>query len=497
MERLGPLLRISAGLVLLTSVILIGLDLAGFLPLPSNRVVEERVRLCETLAAQAAAAVEHDDFSAVRARLRTAVHRNADVLSAALRAVDGQFVVTAGEHRMLWNPEDPERSTATHVRVPLFRSGRPWGAIEVRFQSGASAGLLAALWQRPLVRILVLMGALSFVAYLLFMRRTLRHLDPSAVIPGRVQATLDVMAEGVLLLDKDERIVLANEAFAGCVGRSPASLRGVKASGLGWRVPRSREAARRFPWIDALRDSEAVTAIPLVLDVENEGSRIFMVNGCPILDGWDRAKGAIATFDDVTELEQNRVALEEALKMLEGSQEEIRVQNEELRALAQSDPLTGVPNRRAFLERFEVEFAAAKRQDDKLACVMADIDHFKRVNDTHGHKVGDEVIQRVAEAFRSALRDCDAVGRYGGEEFCIFLVGADDEAAVRMAERLRAKVSSPGFAQVSVTVSFGISSLAFGAGDPAELINQADEALYASKHAGRNRVTRWDERKSG
>jgi diguanylate cyclase (GGDEF)-like protein/PAS domain S-box-containing protein len=455
------------------------------------------VRICETLAAQAAAAVEHDDFSAVRATLRRAVHRNPDVLSAALRTLDEHLVVMAGEHQMLWNPEDPERSTPTHVRVPLFRSGRPWGAIEVRFQSEASAGLFAALWQRPLVRILVLTGVLGFVAYLLFMRRTLRHLDPSAVIPGRVQATLDVMAEGVLLLDKDERIILANEAFADCVGRSPASLRGVKASTLGWKVPRSREPARRFPWMDALRDSQAVTAIPLVLDVENEGSRIFMVNGCPILDGWERAKGAVATFDDVTELEQKRVALEEALKMLEGSQEEIRVQNEELKILALSDPLTGIPNRRAFLDRFEVAFMAAKSQGDELACVMADIDHFKKVNDTQGHKIGDEVIQRVAEMFQSALRDCDAVGRYGGEEFCVFLAGADAEAAVRMAERLRTKVSSPGFARVPVTVSFGVSSLASGAGDPAELINQADEALYASKHAGRNRVTRWDEGMAG
>jgi diguanylate cyclase (GGDEF)-like protein/PAS domain S-box-containing protein len=497
MERLGPLLRISAGLVLLTSVILIGLDIAGFLPVPSNRAVEERVRLCETLAAQAAAAVEHDDFAAVRSTLRTTVRRNTDVLSAALRTADGRLVVVAGEHRMLWSPDDPERSTATHVRVPLFRSGGPWGTIEVRFQSPESAGLLAALWQRPLVRILVLMGALGFVAYLLFMKRTLRHLDPSAVIPGRVQTTLDVMAEGVLLLDQDERIVLANQAFADCVGRSPASLLGVKASGLGWKVPHSRDDARRFPWVDALRDSEAVTAIPLVLDVENEGSRVFMVNGCPILDGWERAKGAIATFDDVTELEQKRVALEEALKMLEESQEEIQVQNEELKVLAQSDPLTGVPNRRSFMERFEVAFSAAKRRDDQLSCVMADIDHFKQVNDDHGHVVGDEVIRRVAEALGATLRSTDAVGRYGGEEFCIFLVGADAAAGEQVAERLRAKIDSPGFARIPISVSFGVSSLAFGAVNLGELIDQADEALYASKRAGRNRVTRWDEREAG
>jgi diguanylate cyclase (GGDEF)-like protein/PAS domain S-box-containing protein len=493
-ERLGPLLRISAGLVLLTCTILIGLDLAGLLPVPADRAVEERVQLCETLAAHAAAAVEHDDFASVRATLRTTVYRNPDVLSAGLRTANGRLTVAAGEHRMLWSPDSSEGSTATHVRVPLFRSGGPWGTIEVRFRSPASVGLLAALWQRPLARILLLVGGFGFVAYLLYMRRTLRHLDPSAVIPGRVQATLDVMAEGVLLLDQDERIVLANQAFADYLGRSQAALFGVKASELGWKTPHAREAVRRFPWVDAVRDAEALTAVPLLLDVERQGARVFMVNSCPVLDGWGRAKGAIATFDDVTELEQKRVALEEALKMLEESQEEIRIQNEELKVLARSDPLTGIANRRSFLERFEVEFAAASRQSEPLACVMVDIDQFKQVNDTHGHVLGDEVIRRVADVLGSGLRDTDSVGRYGGEEFCIFLSGADAAAAAAVAERLRSKIDSPGFARVPITVSFGVSSSSFGAETLAELIDQADEALYASKHAGRNRVTRWDER---
>jgi diguanylate cyclase (GGDEF)-like protein len=142
--------------------------------------------------------------------------------------------------------------------------------------------------------------------------------------------------------------------------------------------------------------------------------------------------------------------------MLEESQEEIRVQNEELKVLALTDPLTGVANRRSFLERFEAEFGASKRRQGVLACVMADIDHFKQVNDVHGHVVGDEVIRRVAEALDSTLRASDAVGRYGGEEFCIFLSGANAEAAAAVAERLRSKIDTPGFARAPVTVSFGV-----------------------------------------
>jgi diguanylate cyclase (GGDEF)-like protein/PAS domain S-box-containing protein len=497
MERLGPLIRISAGLVLLTCVILIGLDLAGLLPVPSDRVTEERMRICETLATQAAGSVQRDDFASVRATLRTAVYRNPDVLSAGLRTADGRLALKAGEHQRLWSPENPDRSTATHVRVPLFRNGGPWGTIEVRFADLASHGFLAAVWQRPLARLLLLVGSFGFVAYLLFMRRTLRHLDPSAVIPGRVQATLDVMAEGVVLLDQDEKIVLANKTFSEFVGRSDAALFGVKASDLGWKMPHTREPARRLPWIDAVRDCEALTGVPLLLDTPDAGSRIFVVNGSPILDGWGHAKGAVATFDDVTELEHKRVELEEALAMLEESQEEIRTQNEELKVLAESDPLTGVANRRSFLERFELEFAAARKRGGALACVMADIDHFKKVNDTQGHVIGDEVIRRVAEALESTLRASDAVGRYGGEEFCILLAGADAEAAAAVSERLRSKIDTPGFARAPVTVSFGVSSSQLGARTLTELIDQADQALYASKHAGRNRVTRWDQRDDG
>jgi diguanylate cyclase (GGDEF)-like protein len=124
---------------------------------------------------------------------------------------------------------------------------------------------------------------------------------------------------------------------------------------------------------------------------------------------------------------------------------------------------------------------------------MVDIDFFKRVNDEHGHGVGDEVIQRVAEALKGAVRSSDAVCRYGGEEFCIALPVADIEAGAMVGERVRAKIASPGFARVPVTVSVGVASVGFGAESLLDLIGQADEALYASKHGGRNRVTRWDQ----
>ena len=129
------------------------------------------------------------------------------------------------------------------------------------------------------------------------MRRTLRHLDPSSVIPPRVKAALDVLAEGVILLDERERIVLANDAFAEQLGEPAEALMGMKASELPWRRPRSVEPLRDFPWMHALREGKAETGTPLVLD-SHGGQRTFSVNGAPILDGQGKPRGALATFDD-------------------------------------------------------------------------------------------------------------------------------------------------------------------------------------------------------
>jgi diguanylate cyclase (GGDEF)-like protein/PAS domain S-box-containing protein len=301
------------------------------------------------------------------------------------------------------------------------------------------------------------------------------------------------MAEGVLLLDQNERIVLVNSAFAKWVNRAPEDMLGEKASDFDWRAPGTGDAARDFPWRDALRDSKPVTGTPLLLAVEGGIDRSFAVNGSPVLDGWGRAKGVIATFDDVTELERKSNELADALVELEKTQDEIQLQNDELQVLATRDPLTGVANRRSFLEGIERDFVLAKREGRELSCIMVDIDHFKRVNDNHGHAVGDEVIRRVSEALTGTVRSTDAVCRYGGEEFCIALPDAAPEAACMVAERIRKRIESPGFSRVPVTASLGVASIQFGATKPNALINQADQALYASKGGGRNRVTRWDE----
>ncbi len=179
---------------------------------------------------------------------------------------------------------------------------------------------------------------------------------------------------------------------------------------------------------------------------------------------------------------------------LRSSRDELTDRNKELQYLATRDPLTSCLNRRTFFEIFDKQWTGAQRHQHSLSCFMVDIDHFKSVNDDHGHSVGDEVLRRVAKTIQKTARESDVVCRYGGEEFCVLLPETDTGRACQAAERIRRAIEGLEFENVSVTASLGVSSISLGAGDPQELLDQADKCLYIAKRAGRNQVIRWDER---
>ena len=143
-------------------------------------------------------------------------------------------------------------------------------------------------------------------------------------------------------------------------------------------------------------------------------------------------------------------------------------------------------------DHLTAEISRAKRAGKPVAVVLADLDHFKKVNDTHGHPAGDAILREAAARMRLALRAYDSIGRYGGEEFLIVLPDCDTDAAVIVAERARACVAAPmhvGDVDMPLSVSLGVASTRTAPEDPDGLIQAADDALYRAKAGGRNRVS--------
>ncbi|MFG2090467.1 MULTISPECIES: GGDEF domain-containing protein [unclassified Spirillospora] len=166
--------------------------------------------------------------------------------------------------------------------------------------------------------------------------------------------------------------------------------------------------------------------------------------------------------------------------------------HQQLQAAARTDAKTGLLNAAAWQREADTELSRAQRTHDAVALLLIDIDHFKRVNDTHGHLMGDQVLVGVASTLCHQLRDYDVVGRFGGEEFVVLLPGADTVEACRVAERLRGRVRRLAVpaeeGTVTVTVSVGVALFRTHGQDLLELLASADLALYRAKSSGRDRV---------
>lgn len=171
----------------------------------------------------------------------------------------------------------------------------------------------------------------------------------------------------------------------------------------------------------------------------------------------------------------------------------LRAQEAEMTRQAHTDFLTGLHNRRSFFEQGEREFVRSKRHGSDMAVLMLDIDFFKAVNDRHGHQAGDQVLQGLSRMCQQNIRSIDLAGRLGGEEFAILLPDTGLVRALDVAERLRTAVAGnavpiTGGAAIPITISIGVASLRAGDSDLHALLQAADNALYAAKTAGRNRV---------
>jgi diguanylate cyclase (GGDEF)-like protein len=182
--------------------------------------------------------------------------------------------------------------------------------------------------------------------------------------------------------------------------------------------------------------------------------------------------------------------LRQSRQELDAVNETLRRKNEELERLSTSDSLTGLSNRRSLTQRLSEELIRSHRNDHSFTILMADVDRFKKYNDAYGHPAGDEVLKKVARILRSSTRVEDCTARYGGEEFAVLISGKAGDAALEVAERIRARVADEEFPGERVTISVGVAEFPEHGHTAEAVIASADDALYQAKREGRNRVVR-------
>lgn len=487
----SPLFRISFSMVMLVISLLLASQILGLFPESNTNSLTERKFIVDTLAVHVAMELEQENNEKISELLRTTVTRNNIVNSVAVRRADRSFINTYGNHQESWTLEPGETNTPTQVQVPLYDGTNQIAAVEISFK-GFNEGLSLFDRRASFASVILFVALSGFGAFCMFLKRTLRELDPDAVIPERVRKALDTLAEGLLIINRDGEIVFSNAAFARTTGLDAMELAGKNCESLSWELPESED----FPWKPLLNGGEIISSAAIKLHTGFQQVSTFTVNATPIVARADEIRGALITFNDITEVEIKNAELRNALVKLEKSQLEITRQNEELEYLATRDPLTGSLNRRSFFAGFDALFEEARQCRGELTCFMTDIDHFKSVNDTHGHGVGDSVIKYLADVLSDHARPNDLVGRFGGEEFCVVMPSTTLTECAAIAETVRDYIARSENADFTdkcrITASFGVASIHAGAARPNDMVEQADKALYYSKENGRNQVTNYE-----
>jgi diguanylate cyclase (GGDEF)-like protein len=296
-------------------------------------------------------------------------------------------------------------------------------------------------------------------------------------------AALNVREWTALLLE-EEANQLVVEAVAGA---APETLRGMRfalgegisgQSALEGHTVHSEDVAndpRYLHYKGARRGAGSFLSVPL----RAKGRTVGVMN---------LSRGTVASFTPQDIRLAEAIAAQAALAIANA-----RLYRQTLE-LSNTDPLTGIPNRRQVVARLEQEVSRSLRFGDELSVLMIDVDLFKQINDAYGHAVGDSVLRGVALALQRNLRKVDMVGRYGGEEFVAVLPRISRTEAVEVAEKLRSAVAgtpiaqAPGGQQLTMTISLGVATFGHDATDAESLIAKADGALYEAKRAGRDRV---------
>ncbi len=304
-------------------------------------------------------------------------------------------------------------------------------------------------------------AAFSIVFTIVLFGWTTIQFNAFYLLPVASDAIIKSMQEGILVTDVEGRILFSNPAAKQFLGKKDAQLNDLPvAQVLADWLPEAHQA-----WNEGKEDVQLVQG--------QEKAKYIRLTTSRLADNAGESIGSVLTLYNNTDQKNYEMRLNE---------------------MAIRDPLTGCYNRRYFFEIALAYYNQTLRSHKPLSLMMLDIDQFKQINDTYGHVKGDQVLQRLAALCKSLVRTQDIFSRYGGEEFILAMPDTSLQCALLVAERLRGaiEVMEEGLEGISVTASFGVAETTGDAKVSLDLlINRVDQALYSSKHAGRNRVTAW------
>lgn len=255
MKIISATTRVTLGLVCLAISVWLVAYMLGMFPDERAEKLDGRIKLSENVALHCSLLASRNDLRTMDTALSQLIHRNEDVISAGIRDATEELLIAVGPHETSWSLEHGERSTPTQMRVPILAGNAVWGAVELRFRESAEES--SWLKQHPLLSLGLFSAAATFLLFFVYLRNMLRHLDPTKVIPRRVRQTLDNMVGGLLVLDVNERILLANSAFAESLGVPVEELTGRKASELPFDVDAGQIAIEGYPWQRCVRRSRS------------------------------------------------------------------------------------------------------------------------------------------------------------------------------------------------------------------------------------------------
>jgi len=316
-KRLSAKCHIALGLTFLLISLVMASFYVGVIPDRNGAIRDGRAAMAESIAANSSIFITQSDLRRLETTLRFVIARNPDLLSGAIRRSDGTVVVRIGEHDRNWEYMNDEHSTDSQLQVPIWAGKQKWGTLELRFRPMTPKEWYGFVVDQRFLLVLFL-ASCAFPLFYFYLGKMLRQLNPSQAIPARVRSALDTMVEGLLVIDTNDHIVLANQAFASTVGKTADELIGLSASTFAWSnasgTPLTRESA---PWLQALREKTLKKNIMVSLHDSAQKRRAFIVNCSPIFVGKGHTGGVLISLDDVTQLEEKEIELRQSKEAAE------------------------------------------------------------------------------------------------------------------------------------------------------------------------------------